>query len=206
MTFAPDAFSVRDLQELAAPFRQVSTCSCSPLRKKARAARPLQKKKRLPCWLCKGAFKVSSGGVQQHRSNSGTDFDTSEIASPEQQGMPQHVRQPTEEGPTGWFRATVADRNLIYQISRSSGSIVHIRSCGIYTISRVGPNKGLLRAFEEYLRQLGKASMPWNGEVSSDQAALDPVPSGVRNIGQPIPKGTCWYMVDTEALKWFLCP
>ena len=34
-------------------------------------------------WLFKGAFKVSSGTVNKwYRSSSGTDFDSSEIASP----------------------------------------------------------------------------------------------------------------------------
>ena len=37
----------------------------------------------LPIWLFKGGFKVSSGTVEWYRSNSGTDFDTSEMASPE---------------------------------------------------------------------------------------------------------------------------
>ena len=36
----------------------------------------------LPFWLFKGGFKVSSGTVEWYTSSYGTDFDSSEIASP----------------------------------------------------------------------------------------------------------------------------
>ena len=39
----------------------------------------------LPFWPFKGGFKVSSGTVKWYRSRYGTDFDNSEIASPDVQ-------------------------------------------------------------------------------------------------------------------------
>ena len=55
-------------------------------------------------WLSKGVFKVSSGTVEWYRRNYGTDFDDSEIASPDLVGIDGPVlERPYNKSSSIWF-------------------------------------------------------------------------------------------------------